>query len=235
VDIDQDRKHPVKSKRPIASGRIGTGAARITFVLVTVVALFSSFFINKLFAMTAVIYFVVQMGYSLRLKHVVIVDVFTIAAGFFLRVIAGAHAITVPVSSWLLVCTFFLSLFLALSKRRHEIVLLEAGSGAHRKVLEDYNTLLLDQMISVVTAGTVVAYSVYTLSEETITRFNTTNLIYTIPFVLFGIYRYLYIVYLKKEGGSPEIVLLSDRPLILNICFYIITVIVILYAGRVPL
>lgn len=230
LDIEEDRKHPKKCKRPIAAGSLEIKTARIIFLITVLVALVSSFFINKLFLIIAISYFGLQVSYSRFLKRIVVIDVFCIAAGFFLRVFAGAEAIKVPVSSWLLVCTFFISLFIALTKRRHELI--ADSTLPNRQVLGEYNTLLLDQMISVVTASTVVAYAVYTLSEETVKKFNTTNLKYTIPFILYGIYRYLYLVYRKDEGGSPETVFLTDKAMITNIFFYFVVTVVIIYFAR---
>jgi 4-hydroxybenzoate polyprenyltransferase len=169
------------------------------------------------------------MGYSKFLKHIVIMDVFSIATGFVLRAVAGAEVIEVPISTWLLFCTILLSLFLALSKRRHELILLEDNAKHHRKILFEYSPRLLDQMISIVTASTVMAYTLYTVSDETVLKFGTDRLKYTVPFVLYGIFRYLYLMHQKKEGGSPEKVLLNDRPLILGILLYGIAVGVILY------
>ena len=229
IDLEKDRKHPGKLTRPIASGALSVPQAMTVFCLLVLAALAGAFRINNLFALAAIGYLSLQVAYTLLLKHFVIIDIFSIAAGFFLRVLAGAYAVSVTVSSWLLVCTFFISLFLALCKRRHEIVLLDDEASNHRSVLGKYDVLLLDQMISVVTASTVVAYSVYTLSEETVRKFGTSNLKYTIPFVLFGIYRYLYLVYRKKQGGSPEAILLTDVPLVANVLLYCMTVGLILY------
>jgi len=147
---------------------------------------------------------VLQLCYSLWLKHIVIIDVFCIAAGFLLRVAAGAVVIEVSFSTWLFFCTILLALFLALSKRRHELVLLEDSAGEHRRILDEYSTGLLDQMISIVTTATLIAYILYTVSDETVAKFGSDKLKYTIPFVLYGIFRYLYLVYQKNEGGSPE-------------------------------
>jgi hypothetical protein len=152
-----------------------------------------------------------------------------ISAGFFLRAVAGAKAIGVPISSWLLICTIFVSLFLGLGKRRHELVLLGEDATEHRKVFDGYNVGLLDQMVSVVTAGTVVSYSLYTLSQETVRRFDTENLWLTIPIVLYGIFRYLYLVYRKGEGGHPELSFFGDRPLLITIALYAVVVGIILY------
>jgi 4-hydroxybenzoate polyprenyltransferase len=229
LDLERDRRHPEKRKRPLASGAMTVGVGWGVFLVAGLVGLASAAAINPRLGLVAASYLALQVAYCLALKHLVILDVFSVAGGFLLRVLGGAYAISVPVSSWLLVCTFFVSLFLALAKRRHEIVLLENAAEEHRQVLEKYDVLLVDQMMSVVTASTVVAYSMYTLAPDTVLRFHNTNLKYTIPFVLYGVYRYLYLVYRKNQGGSPETVLLQDVPLILNVVLYGITVLIILY------
>ncbi len=181
------------------------------------------------FFIAAAAYALLQTAYSLKLKHVVILDVFLVAAGFVLRVVAGGLVIGVPLSHWLLICTTLLALFIALSKRRHEIVLLEAEAASHRPILKEYSAYLLDQMISVVTASTVIAYCLYTVSPETIAKFGTPNLIFTMPFVLYGIFRYLYLVHKKGQGGSPEEMILRDRPLLLAVALWVAAAMVILY------
>jgi 4-hydroxybenzoate polyprenyltransferase len=167
--------------------------------------------------------------YSGLLKHVVIIDVLTIAIGFVLRAAAGAVAIAVPVSHWLYVLTILLALFLALSKRRHELVLLASGATGHRRILQEYSPYLLDQMISVVTASTLVAYAFYTVSPETIAKFDTDLLGLTLPFPLYGIFRYLYLVHQKEGGGSPAEMLLTDRPLLACVALWALTVALIIY------
>jgi 4-hydroxybenzoate polyprenyltransferase len=229
LDIEMDKRHPKKTLRPLASGRLNPLVTRIGFIVVLAVSLTLSFLINLSFGMTALGYIIIQIAYSMFSKNVIIADVFCIAGGFFLRVIAGAEAIEVPISSWLLICTIFISLFLGLGKRRHELLLLGGDAGNHRKVLDEYNIALLDQMVSVATAGTVISYSLYTLSPETIMKFNTENLWFTIPIVLYGIFRYLYLVYRKEEGGNPELTLFEDKHLLASIVLYIIVVGIILY------
>ncbi len=229
VDVASDRKHPLKCKRPIASGAMSVVLGGWISLGTVVCSTLGAFAISKFFGFVALAYLALQLAYTFRLKNEVIIDTFCIAASFFLRIIGGACAIAVDVSPWLLVCTFFLSLFLALSKRRHEVLLLQESAQEHRKVLRKYSVLLLDQMISVVTAGVVVSYSVYTLSPDTVRRFGTTNLVYTIPFVLYGVYRYFYLVHMKNLGGSPETALLTDRPLLINIVLYSIVVGMVLY------
>ena len=158
-------------------------------------------------------YFLPQLSYSFSLKRIVILDVFAVASGFVLRVVADTVVISAEISSWLLICTILLALFLGLSKRRHELMVLEEEAQNHRTVLVEYSPNLLDQMISIVTASTVVAYCLYTMSAETIEKFGTRNLIFTVPFVLYGIFRYLYLVHQKGEGGIPENILITDKPL----------------------
>jgi len=227
-DLEEDRLHPVKSKRPLASGRLKTGPAVLSCVVMAVLGLAVAATVNGSVLIISAVYLVLQVLYSLRLKHVVILDVFVVAAGFVIRVVAGGLAIEVTISSWLLICTMLLALFLAMGKRRHEIVLLEGDAANHRPILKEYNTALLDQMISVVTASTLVAYCLYTISEETVAKFGTRKLIYTVPFVLYGIFRYLYLIYLKAEGGSPESLIIKDKPLLLDLFLWIAAAVLIL-------
>ena len=229
ADLESDKKHPLKSQRPLASGKLKFSEAIGALITLVPVSLGFSFYMGTPFFLTALGYLFLQLAYSFLLKHIIILDVFSVAFGFVLRVVAGAMVIQVKISPWLLICTILLALFLALSKRRHELILLEEGAQDHRKILKEYSPYLLDQMISVVTASTVMAYSLYTMSGETIRKFGTKNLIFTIPFVLYGIFRYLYIVHQKKAGGNPESIILTDRSLIVAIILWIIAVALILY------
>jgi len=228
-DLEQDKAHPLKSRRPIPSGRLPVRLAWITVFFLLSVGIASAFTINVLFGWLGIGYVLIMIAYTLFIKHVVILDVFVIAFGFIIRAMAGVIIIEAAISSWLLVCTVFLSLFLGLSKRRHELVLLGNEAENHRKILGDYSPYLLDQMVSITTASTVIAYTLYTISPETIEKFGTRNLIFTLPFVLYGIFRYLYLVHQKNLGGSPEQILLTDKSMIINIFLYIITVGLILY------
>lgn len=228
-DIEEDKLHPVKSQRPLASGRLGKTPATAAFVFFSLVGLGCAFLLNLTFFILALAYLLLQIFYSAWLKHVVILDVLLIAAGFLLRVSAGGVVIMVDISEWLLICTFLLALFIALSKRRHELVLLEEDASSHRPILQEYSPYLLDQMISVVTASTVVAYCLYTISEETVAKFGSSRLIYTVPFVLYGIFRYLYLIHKKGEGGSPEFLILKDKPFLAGILLWIASAIIILY------
>jgi 4-hydroxybenzoate polyprenyltransferase len=199
-------------------------------VVLGVAGVAMAFSIGTQFASVAAAYLAVQILYSFGLKHVVIVDVLMIAAGFVLRAIAGAVAVDVPIGHWLLVCTTLLALFLALSKRRHELTLLAEGATDHRRILEEYSPYLLDQMIGVVTSSTLIAYTVYATSSDTAVRLGTAKLGLTIPFVLYGIFRYLYLVHQKRGGGSPATMLLTDRPLLGCVGLWAASVIVLMYS-----
>jgi len=229
IDIEKDRCHPRKSRRPLASGRLNPTNAIVASILVGGTSLVFSFLLNIRFGIVVLSYLILQFAYTFSLKHIIILDVFSIAGGFVLRVVGGAVVIDVPVSTWLLVCTMLLALFLSFCKRRHELINLEGEAVNHRKSLKEYSPYLLDQMIAVVTASTLISYALYTMSMETVQKFGTTNLKYTIPLVLFGIFRYLYLIHQKDEGGSPENMILQDRPMILNVCIYVLMVCLILY------
>jgi len=229
VDLEKDKLHPTKSQRPIASGRLNkTTAIKIT-TIICLVSLSFAFYINSFFGIIVLTYFLLNIGYSIYLKNIVIIDVVTIASGFVLRVLGGAVIISVTSSQWLVLCTILLSLFLGFSKRRHELILLEDNATGHRKVLEHYSPYFLDQMISVVTASTLICYALYTMSKDTIEKLGTSKLIYTIPFVLYGIFRYLYLVHQKEKGGSPTEVVFTDKPMIINISLWVIASVMFIY------
>lgn len=228
-DIERDRRHPVKRRRPLASGRLSPTLAWVMAFALTGLGIGLSFAVRWQFGALALAYFALNVGYTVRLKHVAILDVMCIAIGFVLRAAAGAEAIAVYISPWLLVLTTFLALFLALSKRRHELVLLEGDAGSHRASLVEYTPYLLDQMIAVVTASTVISYALYTMWPETVTKFHTQELVYTTPFVVFGIFRYLYLIHQRQGGGAPEKIMLGDLPMAINLGLWLLTVGVILY------
>jgi len=227
VDREEDRKHSTKSGRPIAAGRLSPSIALSAAVILALLALAGAFFIEPVLGVISLGYLLLITAYSLVLKRVVIVDVLVIAFGFILRVLAGGVAIEVPISEWLFICTFLLALFLALSKRRHELVLLEGEVSGHRKTLSEYSATLLDQMIAVVTSSTVMAYSLYTLAPRTQIEVSP-RLYYSIPFVIYGIFRYLYLIHRKAEGGEPGRTLFSDRPLLVDVLLWILAIILIL-------
>lgn len=229
LDLEKDKLHPSKSQRPLSSGKLKKTTAVLVTIIVCSVGIFLAFYINKFFGIIVLAFFLLNLGYSTYLKNVVIIDVITIAAGFVLRVVGGAVIISVVASHWLILCTMLLSLFLGFSKRRHELILLETDATSHRKVLEHYSPYFLDQMIAVVTASTLICYALYTMSKDTIEKLGTSKLIYTIPFVLYGIFRYLYLVHQKKGGGNPTGVIFTDIPIIINVTLWVITSIVFVY------
>jgi 4-hydroxybenzoate polyprenyltransferase len=232
VDVEQDRLHPVKRLRPIASGALSIRAATLAAVLLGVVSLLASLYLGTRFLLCAVAYVALNLLYSFVLKHVVVVDVLSVSLGFVVRAVAGAVVIGVQISDWLLICTILLALFLSLSKRRHELTSLSESAREHRKILEEYSPYLLDQMIAVVTASCVTAYAIYTTAPETREKYQTDRLVWTLPFVLYGIFRYLYLVHQKEKGGSPTDVLLTDRPLLLALGLWAIAIVVIVYTSR---
>jgi 4-hydroxybenzoate polyprenyltransferase len=229
-DREADRLHPLKQTRPLASGALPVGTALTTAVVIGAAAIAGATAIGLSFVLIALAYVALLFLYSTVLKHFVIVDVLTIAGGFVLRAVAGAAAVNVPTRSWLLTCTTLLALFLALSKRRHELVLLGDEAGHHRRSLDDYSPYLLDQMIAVVTASTVIAYALFATSTETAARFGTSYLGLTIPFVLYGIFRYLYLVHQKRGGGSPAAMLVTDLPLLACVALWAATVVLLMYS-----
>jgi 4-hydroxybenzoate polyprenyltransferase len=232
ADRDTDRQHPLKARRPIASGALPVRVAATAALVLGSVGLAAAFGIGRAFAAVAVAYLSLLMLYSGPLKHIVIIDVLTIAIGFVLRAVAGAVAVNVEISHWLLVCTILLALFIALAKRRHEIVLLAGSAATHRPILGEYSAYLLDQMIGVVTASTLIAYVFYTISPETQAKFGTPWLGLTIPFPLYGIFRYLYLVHQREGGGSPADLLLTDRPLLACVALWALAVALIIYSPR---
>lgn len=229
ADREVDREHPLKRFRPIASGEISPATAGAASLALAGGGLAAAWSVAPALGVTALAYLALQVAYSLVLKHVVIVDALAIASGFVLRAVAGGVAIPVPVSSWLLACTTLLALFIALAKRRHELTALADGATRHRPILDEYNPYLLDQMIAVVTASAVVAYAAYTTSSDTSARLGTDRLALTIPFVLYGIFRYLYLVHRKDGGGDPSTLLLTDAPLLACVVLWAVAVAVLLY------
>mgnify|MGYP001229806008 CR=1 FL=1 len=234
-DRNADRLHPKKRLRPIPSGRLPIGAALAMIFVLFGLALVLALPLGPPFAITAGIYYALNLAYSLVLKRVVLLDVMLIALGFVLRAVAGVEALRVAeeISPWLLICTLFLALFLAVCKRRQERVLLADQAEGHRSTLSEYPPELVDQLVPVVTAATVIAYAIYTVSPTTVEKFGTDKLVYTIPFVVYGVFRYLYLVYRRRRGGSPSEVLLTDIPTLANVVLWIGAVLLILiFAGN---
>ncbi|MBI5190651.1 MAG: decaprenyl-phosphate phosphoribosyltransferase [Nitrospirae bacterium] len=245
MDVEEDRHHPVKRQRPLAAGRVSSRAAWTASCLIAAASLALSFVLGTGFGAILLVYIVMNLGYSMGLKRVVIVDVLIVALGFVMRAAAGGVVLSVEVSPWLLACTILIALFLVLAKRRHELTLMDDRANMllelsiasddgdravrYRKSLEDYSPYFLDQMIAVTTASTLMCYILYTLSEDAIIKFGSHNLVYTVPFVIYGIFRYLYIIHRKREGGSPTRDLAGDAPLIVDVLLWGASVVAVLY------
>jgi len=230
LDLESDRLHPVKKKRPLAAGLISSRSLRVASGLLLFFALLWGSSLGRLFFLAMLSYVVIQVLYSFHLKHVAIIDVFCISAGFFLRIVAGALVIQVSISHWLIICSVLISMFLALAKRRSELAFLgEKNAVDHRKSLGSYSLRILDQMVAVTAGSALLSYMLYCVSAETIQKFRTNHLIYSSPFVLFGLFRYLYLIYEKGKGGAPEIVLVSDVPLGVALILWILTCVLVIY------
>jgi len=232
VDKEIDNIHPQKRKRPVASGELSSGFALFVSISLASISLILSLFLNRAFFFVCFSYIVLMVIYSVVLKRIVILDVIVIATGFILRAVAGAVAIEVTISQWLLLTTFLIALFIGLCKRRHEIILLTKDADSYRGTLFHYSSYLLDQMIAVVSASTVVTYALYTMAETTYMKFGTRYLGFTVPFVIYGIFRYLYLVHRKEGGGSPEKTLLNDSPILMDVLLWGISAILIIYFSR---
>ena len=236
LDYERDRLHPVKSRRPIASGRISRPGSFAFGLVLGAGGLVLAGLMGWGFFRAGLIYYFLMIVYSLGLKNAVVLDVLIISIGFVLRAIAGVEALKVVeagvvISPWLLVCTLFLALFLGFNKRRHEITLLSEEAAKHRRSLDDYTVEFLDAVIAVVTAATVIAYSIYTIWPATVAKFNTANLIYTVPFVAYGLFRYIYLVIVRNRGGSPSEILVSDVPLVIDIVLWLVVAGLVLYTS----
>jgi len=238
LDIERDRLHAIKRDRPIAAGKLPVRVAAAWAALFLVIGIGGALLLGVRFGCTVVAYVALTLVYSLVLKHVVLLDVLTIALGFVLRATAGVELIRdraarfgeeVILSPWLLVCALFLALFLAIGKRRHELATLEGDAARHRAALSAYTPRLLDQLVSVVTSAALLAYSVYTIAPETIEKFGGRPLYLTIPFVLYGIFRYLYLMYAEEKGGNTSEHLYRDRPTLVNVILWGAALLAILY------
>ncbi len=225
IDLEKDKKHPKKQKRPIASGRLKLNYALISAIILIVGGITASYFINIPFMILSISYVLLILLYSLRLKHLIIVDLLVISIGFVIRAIAGGVAINVFISPWLIVCTFLLALFLAIAKRRHELVLLGDEGKNHRKILSEYSTNVLDQMMSIATAALIISYSMYTFLS------NNYYMMLTIPFAIYGIFRYLFLVHSTNFGGEAEM-LFKDKGMQICIVLWGVTAIGVLYIGK---
>jgi 4-hydroxybenzoate polyprenyltransferase len=230
VDIESDRQHPRKRHRPLPSGQLPIGLARTAAFVLPVLTLALALAFNWRLAVILAVYFVIQIAYSLRLKHIVIVDILTVTSGFVLRVAAGVVVIEVTnFSPWLYICTGLLALFLAIGKRRQELMLLGDKAASVRPIFQYYNLPLLDEMLRVVTTSTFIAYTLYTIETPSPILAQTNMALGTVPFVLYGLFRYLYLIYVKGEMAAPDEVLLKDRPLQIDIALFALSFIVIIY------
>jgi 4-hydroxybenzoate polyprenyltransferase len=225
IDMEKDRHHPKKKFRPIAAGIVTRLEAVFIIIIMLPLSILIGLKLGLPFLATILLYVINNILYTFYIKHVVILDVMSIAGGFILRVAGGALAINVMISPWILLCTLLLSLFLGFSKRRHEIITLEEDAQKHRKILDEYSVDFIDNMLSIVTATVVMSYSLYTFNKNI-------YLMITIPFVLYGIFRYQYVVYKKMEGGSPEETVVSDKPLLIDILMWIFSSLLIMYVTR---
>ena len=229
VDVEKDRQHPKKRLRPIASGELGAGAATVAAIVLPLIGLPAGFILDPTFGALLAGYLTLQIAYSFVLKHLVILDVLAIAAGFVLRVAAGVPLVRAArFSPWLFVCMTFLALLFGFGKRRHELILLKENANSHRQSLDEYNIQLLDHSLSIVTASTLLAYALYTFSAVNLPANHSMML--TIPFVLYAVFRYLYLIHVKGMGGAPEDIAFSDRPLQITIIMWALAVVVIMYA-----
>jgi 4-hydroxybenzoate polyprenyltransferase len=229
ADRERDRLHPVKRHRPLAAGTLTPPVAAVSAGLLLAGAGVAAAWLSAQFLGLAAVYLTLNILYSLALKHLVIVDVMAVALGYVLRVMAGGEAVAAPVSDWLLLCTVFLALFLVVSKRRHELVSLADNAAGQRRVLSSYSPTFLDQMINVVTASTLLSYALYTTAPETEAKFGGRGLVYTIPFALFGIFRYLYLTYQVEDARNPTETMLRDAPFLINLLLWGAAVVGIVY------
>ena len=228
-DRENDRQHPVKRFRPLPSGELEVPLAAVVSALLFSASFSFSFTINKNIAYLIMLYAIINILYSIWLKHIVIIDVFCVASGFVLRILAGAIAANVRASPWILICTLLLALFMALGKRRHELILLEGESTNHRIVLGEYTPYLVDQLIAVITPLTVISYVLYTLDHKTIERFGSDYLFVTAGFVMLGVFRYLYIIHKRDLAGSPVELIFRDRPFLVIIFVWMVSVLLAIY------
>ncbi|MBA7499037.1 Decaprenyl-phosphate phosphoribosyltransferase [subsurface metagenome] len=222
IDVENDRKHPTKCKRPIASGELKAFNALLFAIILILIGLGGSYLINTQFLFISIVYLLLISSYSIFLKQLIIVDLLVISAGFVIRAVAGCLAIGVLISPWLILCTFLLALFLALGKRRHELLLLGEEAKTHRKILEDYSTEMLDQMINITTGALIISYSLYTFLVD------NNYMMLTIPFAIYGLFRYIFLVHVKNFGGETEMIF-KDKGMLLSMVLWAVLVVSVLY------
>jgi len=232
IDREADRSHPIKKNRAIASGEVSVATALAVAVMLTAAAIAIAVWLGGWFPAVVVAYVALVLLYSAVLKRAVFLDVLVVAAGFVLRVVGGAVAIDVPVSHWILLVAYLLALYLALGKRRSELALLGDEAGNHRVVLGHYTLPMVDQAISVVLGATVLAYALYTVAPDTVAKVGSEGLLATVPIVLYGLFRYLYLLHKHELGGSPTRVLLTDRPLLICVVIWLAVAAVVINASH---
>lgn len=240
VDMEKDRQHPEKCKRPIAAGIISITEGKAALIIILLICLVVAWNISFLYFTMALAYFMLNLAYSFSLKKLVILDVMSIAIGFVLRATAGVGSLRaldpkITISHWLLLATLMLAMFLGLVKRRQEIAHSFGGGVKQRDILAQYSLPFIDQMTSILAATAIMTYTFYTVSGDTIAKFGTDNLVYTVPMVLYGILRYLYLIYIQELGENPSDIFLTDRPLQINLLLWLITVVLIIHYGRLEL
>ena len=230
IDRANDKNHPFKKMRPIAAGQLSVPFALIFMITIALLSIIGSFlFLNKAFCYVFIGYLLLMLSYLFVFKHIVILDILTVAVGFVLRAIAGAVVLNVEVSPWLMICTLLLALLILMGKRRHELLILGKEAYTHRFILKEYSLRFLDQLIAVVTSSSVITYSLYTYSPDTVRRLGTDMMPLTIPFVLYGIFRYLYLTYQRNLGGAPEKLFINDKALMVNNFLWVMASVIILY------
>jgi len=231
-DLKEDREHPIKQNRPLASGQLSVNLARIAMIVLFAVAAIGSLQLNYSFALIIGTYVSICLAYSLNLKDVVILDVILISSGFVLRAISGALLIGVEVSEWLVLCTSMVALLVGFGKRRHELVLLEESAGNHRRSLSDYSIEFLDSIMNICAGAAVLTYALYTRADATVARAGSRWMLITIPFVVYGIFRYLFLIHKRQAGGDPVQLLFRDRPSLFNLLLWIVTVGLVIYMPK---
>lgn len=232
-DLKEDREHPVKRHRPLASGALSVNVARFTMLVLFAIAAVGSLMLSHGFAVLVGIYLATCLAYSLKLKDIVILDVILIASGFVIRAISGAVIISVEVSEWLVLCTSMVALLVGFGKRRHELVLLEASAGNHRRSLSDYSVGFLDSIMNICAGAAVLTYALYTRADQTVERVGSRAMLLTIPFVIYGVFRYLFLIHRREAGGDPVQILFRDRPTMLNLLLWIVTAGLVIYLPKV--
>ena len=231
-DLQADCEHPIKRNRPLASGALNKNIARTAMIALFAAAAFGALLLNYRFALVIAIYLAACLSYSLKLKDVVILDVILIASGFVLRAVAGALIINVEVSEWLVFCTSMVALLVGFGKRRHELVLLEKTAGSHRRSLNDYSVSFLDSTMNICAGAAILTYALYTRADETIQRVGSHYMILTIPFVVYGIFRYLFLIHERQAGGDPVQILFHDRATLINLLLWITAVCLVIYLPK---